>query len=210
MKKALWHSVHPGDAAMLLASSKAPWWIAGGWALDLFSGTPSRPHTDLDVGILRRDVSTVLLGLSTWEVFEAKDGRLIRLADGCVPPVDVHSLWCRPTAADPWTIELMLDEADGDTWVYRREPRIRRSMSTAVRQSPYGLPYLAPEIQLLYKSKARRERDDADFAQICPLLAAHARRWLHDALELADPDHSWIAVLRNSEAGLCAHERASS
>jgi hypothetical protein len=143
----------------------------------------------------------VLHSVSTWEVFEIKDGRLTHLAAGSVPPLDVHSLWCRPTAADPWAIELMLEEADGDTWVYRREPRIRRPMSTVVRQSPDGLPYLAPEIQLLYKSKGPRERDDADFVQIWPLLDADARTWLHDALELTTPDHSWIAVLRASEAG---------
>jgi hypothetical protein len=205
-----WRALHPTDAAKLLASSTAPWWIAGGWALDLFSGTRSRPHTDLDVGVLRRDVSTVLDGFSTWEVFEAKHGRLTRLAAGYVPPLDVHSLWCRPTAADPWALELMLDEADGDTWVYRREPKIRRSMSTVVRQSPDGLPYLAPEIQLLYKSKAPRERDDADFAQTCPQLAADARCWLYDALALANLDHRWSTLLRNSEAGPAAPTRASS
>jgi hypothetical protein len=143
----------------------------------------------------------VLRTLSIWEVFEAKEGRLTRLAAGGAPSRDVHSLWCRPTATDPWTIELVLDEADGDTGIYRREFRIRRPMSTVVRQSPDGLRYLAPEIQLLYKSKAPRDQDEADFAQICPLLAADARRWLHDALELTTPDHKWIAVLRDSEAG---------
>lgn len=136
----------------------------------------------------------MLHALSTWEVFEARDGRLTRLAAGCVPPRDVHSLWCRPTAREPWTIELMLDEADGDTWIYRREPRIRRPLSTIVRQSADRLPYLAPEIQLLYKSKGPRERDDMDFAQTIPLLAADARRWLHDALELTTPDHKWIGA----------------
>jgi hypothetical protein len=196
--EAFWSAVHPTDAAAILASAAAPWWIAGGWALDLFSGIPFRPHADLDVGVLRRDVTVVLDSLSTWDVFAARDGRLSRLAAGCVPPLDIHSLWCRPTSADPWTIELMLDEADGDAWVYRREPRIRRPMSTVVRRSPDGLPYLAPEIQLLYKSKARRERDDADFAQICPLLDEGARTWLRDALELTAPGHDWIAALTAS------------
>ena len=195
-----WRALDPTDAVNLLASSEAPWWSAGGWALDLFRGTRTRPHTDLDVGVLRRDVASVLHTLSIWEVFEAKDGRLTRLAAGCAPSRDVHSLWCGPTATDPWTIELVLDEADGDTWVYRRESRIRRPISTVVRLSPDRLRYLAPEIQLLYKSKARRSRDEADFAQICPLLATDARRWLHDALELTTPDHKWIAVLRDSEA----------
>jgi hypothetical protein len=205
-----WRALHPTDAADLLASSDRLWWIAGGWALELFRGTHSRPHADLDVGVLRRDLSSVLGSFSTWEVFEAKDGRLTRLAAGCVPSLDAHSLWCRPTSAAPWTIELLLDEADGETWVYRREPRVRRPMSTVVRRSSDGLPYLAPEIQLLYKSKGPRERDNLDFAQICPLLAADARRWLQHALELTAPDHTWIAVLRDSDVGPATPTRASS
>jgi hypothetical protein len=56
----------------LLLASNAPWWIAGGWAIDVFRGQTSRPHTDLDVGILRVDAPTVLQALSTWQIFEAK------------------------------------------------------------------------------------------------------------------------------------------
>jgi hypothetical protein len=119
-------------------------------------------------------------------------------------------MWCRPTATDHWTIELLLDEADDETWVYRREPRIRRPISTAVRQSPEGLPYLAPEIQLLYKSNAPRERDKLDFSQTWPLLAPEARRWLRDALELVKPDHEWIAALTNSGARTAIPPRTSS
>ena len=190
-----WRAVHPSDAPNILASTEAPWWIAGGWALDLFRGIPTRPHADLDVGVLRRDVASVLRSLFAWEVFEAKDGQLTHLAAGSAPSLDVHVLWCRPTRADPWMIELMLEEADGETWVYRRDPRIRRPMSTVVRRTQDRLPFLAPEIQLLYKSKAPRERDNADFAEIWPLLDAHVRTWLHGALKLTIPDHKWIAVL---------------
>jgi hypothetical protein len=166
--------------------------------LDLFRDMPTRPHTDLDVGVLRRDLSALLHGLTSWEVFEAKDGHLTGLPLGCMPRGDVHSLWCRPTATDPWTIELMLDEADGDAWVYRRDPRIQRPLTSIIRQSPDGLSYLVPEIQLLYKSKAPRERDHTDFAEICPCLAVEARAWLRDALELTNPDHHWLAQLRSA------------
>jgi hypothetical protein len=104
----------------------------------------------------------------------------------------------------------MLDESDDETWVYRREPRIRRPMSTVVRQSPEGLPYLAPEIQLLYKSKAPRERDELDFSHTCRRLAPEARRWLRDALELVKPDHQWIAPLAHSGARTTMFPRTSS
>lgn len=107
-----WRALQPKDAARLLAASSAPWWIAGGWSLDLFRGAPTRPHADLDVGVLRRDVLTVLQALATWVVFEAKDGRLVRLPSGQPPRQDVHSLWCRPSDRHAWALELLLDEGD--------------------------------------------------------------------------------------------------
>jgi hypothetical protein len=191
-----WRAIHPYDAASLLAAVSAPWWIAGGWALDLFRAAPARPHVDLDVGVLRCDVLSLLEALSTWQVFEAKDGQLTGLLSGCVPRRDVHSLWCRPTAAEPWTIELMLDEGDREVWIYRRERSIRRSMSEVVRKTADRLPYLAPEIQLLYKSKAPRARDEVDFAAIWPLLDSDARSWLHDAITRVNPYHQWLPLLR--------------
>ena len=92
----------------------------------------------------------------------------------------------------------MLDEAEGDSWVYRREPSIRRPLAAIVRTNAAGLPFLAPEVQLLYKSKTPRERDEQDFVQICPMLAADARWWLQDALQLVTPGHPWISALRNA------------
>ena len=70
-----WRSVHPGEAAAFFSAVRVPWWIAGGWALDLFVGKQSRPHKDLDIGVLRRDVMTVLSALPSWAIFEAKHGQ---------------------------------------------------------------------------------------------------------------------------------------
>src|SRR5580693_6175690 len=65
----MWEPTHPRAAPELLAGLTCPWWIAGGWALDLFSGRQSRPHRDLDVGILRRDAPRVIAALPDWEFF---------------------------------------------------------------------------------------------------------------------------------------------
>jgi hypothetical protein len=56
--------------------------VAGGWALDLFVVVQSRPHRDLDNGVLRRDVLEVLSALRSWKFFEAKGGVLTRLREG--------------------------------------------------------------------------------------------------------------------------------
>ena len=58
-----------------------------------------------------------------------------------------------------------------------------------------GVPFLVPEIVLLFKAKASGEKDARDFDLIRPRLQAEPRRWLKHALETCHPDHPWIARL---------------
>jgi hypothetical protein len=179
----------------LLSSVKSRWWIAGGWALDLFVGTETRAHQDLDVGILRRDVPQVLESMAGWEFFAAHGGQLQRLERPQAPGLEVHSLWGRPVAGTQWALELMLDESEGDSWVFRRERGIRLPLAALTARTPEGIPHLAPEIQLLYKAKGVRPKDEADFRRVLPRLDVHARSWLLDALARIDARHEWLAAL---------------
>lgn len=187
-----WRSVHPSDMTLHLSSLRAPWWIAGGWALDLFVGNQSRPHKDLDIGVFRRDVMEVLSALSSWEIFEAKDGVLTRLSKGCAPSANVNSLWCRSANDTDWTFELMLDCCEEDRWVFRRNPAIQRPLTLALRRDSRGIPFLAPELQLLYKARSMRTEDQADFDHVAPRLDPDARTWLRTALTNLDPGHEWL------------------
>jgi hypothetical protein len=175
-----------------LSALHAPWWVAGGWALDLFVGRQSRAHKDLDIGILRRDALEVLSALSSWEFFQAKDGLLTRLREGDAPGADVNSLWCRPANETDWTFELMLDDSEEDRWVFRRDPSIQRPLPLAIRRDPRGIPFLAPEIQLLYKARTVRAEDQADFDLVGPLLDSDARKWLEAALRKLYPRNAWL------------------
>ena len=58
-----------------------------------------------------------------------------------------------------------------------------------------GIPFLAPEIALLYKSKGTGAKDEADFHRALPLMDAERRAWLRDALLRTMPDHHWISTL---------------
>src|SRR5688500_15886359 len=42
-------------AALLMKDFPGRWGIAGGWAIDLFLQRESRPHSDIDVAVLRAD-----------------------------------------------------------------------------------------------------------------------------------------------------------
>lgn len=58
--------------------------------------------------------------------------------------------------------------------------------------TPEGIPYLVPEIQLLYKAKGRRLKDEVDFRHTVPVLPGERRAWLRDALLQVHPQHPWL------------------
>lgn len=89
----------------------------------------------------------------------------------------------------------MLEVGDRDTWVCRRDESITASRQAMTRISPDGVPYLAPAGALLYKAKAHRDKDQADFDLCVPSLTDDERAWLVAALRVAHPGHEWIAQL---------------
>jgi hypothetical protein len=191
-----WGALTPDEIVVLLSAVRSLWWVAGGWALDLFLGKVTRAHKDLDIGIFRKDAAIVLAELPGWEFFEVKDGVLTQLIDGNALHPDVNSLWCKRTSATQWEFELMLDGWDGEFWIFRRDARITYPLSSAIRRDPEGIAYLAPEIQLLYKARATRAQDQADFDHVVPHLDRDARTWLRDSLMSTDPEHAWISILK--------------
>jgi aminoglycoside-2''-adenylyltransferase len=197
-----WQRLHPREARSLLGHIRLPWWIAGGWALDLYIGQQGRPHKDLDIGILRRDAPSVLAALDGWEFFEARGGELFGPLTGA-PREDVNSLWGRRVRTSEWVLELLLDDAEGDEWVYRRDRRLRRPLDAVIRYDAQRTPYLAPEIQLLYKSSHIRAEDELDFERVSALLDDASRRWLCLALSQLDGQHRWLPALRAAGRTVC-------
>jgi hypothetical protein len=190
-----WRACRPAQARRWLAGLSAPWWIAGGWALDLFAGRETRAHEDLDVGCFREDLSHVVRALAGWELFAAHDGRLGRLVGGGAPDPAAHSVWCRPRGEGAWWLEVLLDEKEGPDWIFRRNRDVRIPIGELFAHDEDGLAYLRPEVQLLYKAKAPRPRDEEDFRTVAPLLGHEARAWLHDAVARTNPGHAWLARL---------------
>ena len=155
-----WEPLTPDEVAALFAGLDVPWWIAGGWAVDLFLGRTTRTHGDIDIAVLRRDWPTVRAHLDGWDLL-----------------VNGHCVWCRPTPGEPWRVQLLLEESEGDDWVYRRDPRVQRPLTSLGDGH-----VLAPEVQLLYKSGSTAAKDIADVTAVLPVLGAPARTWLDDVL----------------------------
>jgi hypothetical protein len=92
----------------------------------------------------------------------------------------------------------MLADTREDWWLFRRTPAIARVLADVGGVSIEGIPYLAPEIQLLYKAKAPRPKDEADFVKTLPALSQERRRWLKTALTMVHPQHSWLDLLEDT------------
>jgi Aminoglycoside-2''-adenylyltransferase len=193
-----WDPLTPREVAELLKGADAHWWIAGGLAIDAFVGSfDRRSHEDVDVGLLARDQEVVRAALAGWELFCADPpGTLRPWLDGEHLEEPVHDVWGRQAPGEPWRLALVLNPSDGETWAYRRDDQITRPV-TGITFERDGIRYLAPEIQLLYKSKGLRPKDERDFDDAEPLLDADQRAWLRRALELTSPGHHWLPRLRN-------------
>jgi len=98
----------------LFRDLRVPWWIAGGWAIDLFVGRTTRSHADVDVRILRCNQRAVQATLASWDLHTADPpGTLGPWKPGEILPAHVHDIWCRPDPSTPWALQLMLADADG-------------------------------------------------------------------------------------------------
>ncbi|UOZ06735.1 nucleotidyltransferase domain-containing protein [Amycolatopsis sp. WQ 127309] len=185
-----WDPAPLSEVVTLFSRIRAPWWIAGGYAIELAVGHAFRTHDDIDVLLFRRDQAAVQEALPAWECWAADPPGTLRpwLPGETLPPT-VHDIWCRPGPAQPWRIQVMLDESDGDDWVSRRNPTVRRALADLGRHSAAGIPYLAPEVQLFYKSERPRPKDEQDFTAVLPVMNGTRRRWLADALGTAHPWH---------------------
>jgi uncharacterized protein (DUF952 family) len=188
---------------------RAPWWVAGGWALELHAaaapGDRIRPHADLEISILRRDQRALFDHLAGWQLCAVVRSGILENWDGRMLAAGVHQLWVRrgpPVpphtdrfAADPTMLDVLLEEAEGDSWRFRREPSITRPLRELGAATSRGVPFIRPEVALLYKAKHPRFKDKRDFDVSAPDLDATARAWLAAALEQAHPDHPWRIAL---------------
>ena len=166
---------NPGFAAVsavrsLLSDLSVPYWIIGGWAIDLAVGRVTREHADVDVMMLERDKEALWSDLT--EVGVEPAGHRLRPGH-----VVLHS------GKLPLPTEIFLARADGTLWVHRN---IRRELASITCHRD-GIPYLAPEVVLLFKTRSTAGKDQHDVATVLPVLDAGQRSWLQYTLKHLQP-----------------------
>ena len=145
------------------------------------------------MGCFRDDLTQLRREMPGWEFHAALQGSLKRLRAEEPPPREANSLWCNPLGATAWCVELLLEEREGADWIFRRCTRVRCPAASLALGDRAGARYLRPEIQLLYKAKTSRPKDEADLAVLLPAVSSDARGWLSSALGEWEPGHPWIS-----------------
>ena len=196
-----WDPLPIAEVVDLLSELQVEWWVAGGYAIELFVGRSIRSHGDTDILIKRGDQSTVQEYLSAWQLYHATYPGLRRWRSGEILTGRYHDIWCRPDSASPWRLQIMLLDTEGDEWLFRNDPTIRGSVDKMSRAAS-ATRYLSPEIQLLYKAKPQTlEKDQIDFEAAAPLLDEAGRMWLLENIRKRFVSgHEWIEVLQGSTA----------
>lgn len=185
------------EVAELFADAPFRWWISGGHALELHVGRSWRQHDDVDVGICRAQAPAVHARLREWDLYVAAAGDLSSW-DGHPLRIDMdeNNVWARRSSQQPWAFDLTVNECTEDEWVYRRDSSVFRRWQDAVLEAPSGIPYLAPELQLLFKSKHLRAKDHDDARHVIPAMEHGRRVWLSKHL---DSDHPWQHILGGTD-----------
>jgi len=194
-----WRNHCPADADALFSGYPGRWWVAGGWAIEAFTGV-AREHDDIDLSIPRSDLPLLRQHLAgRLDIWAADSGTLRPLIgpDGDTLPATCGNLWLRRSGADPWEYDVVLMDITGGQWHYKRDQRIALGIDEILWHEN-GISYLRPEIQLLHKAPGLRPKDQQDFETCLPVLDTTARIWLVAALELAHPGHPWIDELRRA------------
>jgi GrpB-like predicted nucleotidyltransferase (UPF0157 family) len=147
-----------------------PWYISSGWALDLFLGHVGRVHHDVDVVIARADQLDLQQYMTSrgWKFVTPLHGQL-----GPWPPhmrLELPRHQAHAHRGDDF-VDFLFTDIENGVWRYRREPSIVQTVERIAMRSIAGIPFLAPEIALLFKRRnysinQDRSKDQNDFERV--------------------------------------------
>lgn len=163
----------PLDAMRLLEGYPGRWWVAGGWAIEVFTGV-IREHGDLDVEIPRNELPLLRRHLAgRLDVWTAADGSLKPLlpheshaTHDDVLPEGCGQVWLRPSGREPWEYDVLLMGGPRNTWEFKRDRRVRLPLSDVVWSSD-DVSYIAPRCNCSSKLRAYGRKISATSTPRC-------------------------------------------
>jgi len=184
-----WEPWAPEEVASRLSETRARWYVVAGWALDLFVGRQTRPHDDIEIGVPAKSFPEIREALAEYDFDVVDSGRRWPLASDAF--ASTFQTWLRDSKTGVYHLDVFRDPHNGSEWICRRDERIRLPYEELICYSGKGIPYMSPEVVLLFKAKGPREKDQMDFEGVLPLLSPQQIDWLRVNLELVHPGHVW-------------------
>ena len=174
----------------LMTGFEGKWCIAGGWAIDLYLDKETRTHGDIEVLVFREDQEILKNHLKEWEIGKVEEGKssVWKHEHLELPVHELHAIH-RVTGQK---LEILLNEKDEENWLFRRNTQIKKTLSGIINFTKSGIPYLKPEIVLLYKAKLKGSKDTYDFNKAIIVMEDKQKKWLKDALNIHLPNHDWL------------------
>ena len=184
---------HCQRVTSLMSGFNKTWFFAGGWAIDLFIGRETREHQDIEIALFREDQLYLKEYLKEWDFKKVIKGKFYTWENEFLelPIHEIHAL----NKSNGDKLEVLLNETKENEWKFRRDLTISHPLKSVWSYSDTGIPYLNPEIVLLYKVKNTREKDHQDFMAILDNLDDERKGWLQSAIQLHEPEHEWLQFL---------------
>ena len=186
----LWDAWTPAEFAQRMARVAAPWYVAAGWALDLFTGARTRAHDDLEIGVPRARFGEVVAAFPDFEWDVVGGGWIWPFPEQAACH---HQTWLRDPSTGQYRVDVFREPHVGDRWVCRRDESITLPYDELILHTRDAIPYVIPEVALLFKAKALRDKDEADFLRVLPLMDQSRRSRLCEWLSRVHPGHPWLA-----------------
>src|SRR3954451_12132155 len=130
----LWDAWHPRLLAQRLHDLQTPWYVAAGWAVDLFRGEQTREHEDLEIAVPAGSLG-VLPPLFPEMYFYVPQGEgvLAPMSPGTLAG-ESHQTWGFERAAGKWRFDVFREPHDEGTWICRRDESIRLPYADIIRR----------------------------------------------------------------------------
>jgi len=161
-----------------------PWFVAGGWAIDLFLDKETRMHDDIEIGIYREHQMKLQKYFEKRKKYYINNksliGKHIKVEwNKEYLRLPIHELYIEYNDLE---IEVLLNERDEENWIYRRNEKIKHNEQSVILNTKDGIPYLCPEIVLLYKTKEMREKDIEDIKNASTKMNDSQVKWLIESI----------------------------
>ena len=208
------------QANEILRNQQFEYAFCGGYAIDLFLGFESRIHGDIDISAYWKNRNNIIehmwkLDFLVYEMLG--EGKAHHITDIENQKMIKRNIFCFQDTCDLIQlsatdeagiyyinfrnigqtkldfIEFLFNSRNDTDFIYARNNEIKRALDKAILKNE-GIPYLAPEVCLLYKSTdITHEVNQKDFDKAIVKMTDEQKDWLNDALIKTYPEgHEWI------------------